>query len=254
MVQMSLPRNLWLAPPGSPALKNGDVHVWRVRLDQPPPIRETLSTLLDPDEKQRATSFCFPKDREHFSVARGALREVLSRYLHISAKRIQFTPNEYGKPSVSGQTSENRLRFNLSHSHGVALYALTGCGAIGVDIELIREEVAGLLIAKGCFSPIELSKLRALPRDLQTTAFFRCWTRKEAYIKARGEGLSHPLDQFVVSLAPGEPASLLHTANDPTEASEWSLRDVDPYPNYVAAIAVRSQAPTLHHWKLFDED
>jgi len=251
---MSLAQNLWLSPPGSPALKNGEVHVWRVRLDQPPPISEALSNPLDPDEKQRATAFCFPRDREHFKVARGALREILSRYLHLSAKRIQFSLNDYGKPSVSGQTGENRLRFNISNSHGVALYALTGCEAVGVDVELIREDVAGLLIAERCFSPIELSKLRALPRDLQTSAFFRCWTRKEAYIKARGEGLSHPLDKFTVSLTPSEPASLLHTANDPCEASEWSLRDVDPYPNYVAAIAVRSQAPTLHLWKLFDED
>src|SRR5436190_23489847 len=170
MVQMSLPQNLWLSPPGSLALKNSEVHVWRVRLDQPPSITEALSGLLDPAEKQRATAFFFPKDREHFSVARGALREILSRYLHISAERIQFSSNDYGKPSVSGQSGEDGLRFNISHSHGVALYAVTGCEAVGVDIELIREGVAALPIAEGCFSPIELSKLRALPPDLQTSA------------------------------------------------------------------------------------
>jgi 4'-phosphopantetheinyl transferase len=250
--EMTSQQDLWLVSPKRPVLNHGEVHVWRVRLGQPSSTVRAFSNILTLDEKERASAYSVEKDRDHFVVARGALRNILSLYLHVLPTRILLCSNDYGKPSVSGQTGDRRLRFNLSHSHGVALLALTRSGEIGVDVEFIREEFAGLAIAESLFSPIEVSRLKALPPDIQVSAFFKCWTRKEAYIKARGEGLSHPLNEFVVSFIPGEPAALVSTARNPGEASQWSLLDVHPDPNYVGAIAVNCKAPTLHQWKLLE--
>jgi 4'-phosphopantetheinyl transferase len=141
------------------------------------------------------------------------------------------------------------LRFNVSHSQGVALYALTRGREVGVDIEFVREDFARFDIAERFFSTREVSALRALPTEQHTAAFFDCWTRKEAYIKARGEGLSHPLHSFAVSLAPGETAALLWTDTDPQEAARWSLVGLFPGESYRAALAVEGEMPTLRCWR-----
>lgn len=250
-MRVMLPQDPWRPSPRYPVLDSGEVHVWRVCLNQPSSTVQVLSDSLTPNEKQRAAKYYFQKDREHFAVARGALREILSRYVSILPDRIRFSCNDYGKPLLTGPTGDHLLRFNVSHSNGVALYALTRGRDIGVDVEFMRQEFASLGIAELFFSPLEVSMLRALPPNLQTPAFFNCWTRKEAYVKARGEGLSHPLHRFAVSLVPGEPASLLSTDDDPLEASRWSLTELCVGPNYVAAIAVEGPTPTLHHWQLF---
>ena len=158
---------------------------------------------------------------------------------------MRFVYGPHGKPELASDGGETGLRFNVSHSHGLALYAITRHREIGVDVERIRPEVASETIAEHFFSPREVAVLRALPATLQATAFFACWTRKEAYIKARGDGLSLPLDQFAVSLAPGEPAALLYTAWDAQEAARWALHDLASGPGYRAAVAV-----TGHDWQL----
>jgi 4'-phosphopantetheinyl transferase len=140
------------------------------------------------------------------------------------------------------------LRFNVSHSHSLALYAITRAREVGVDVEHIRPEIAQEKIAERFFSPREVTVLRALPTPLQASAFFACWTRKEAFIKAKGDGLTLPLDQFDVSLAPGEPATLLRTAWDPQEAACWALQDLAPAPGYRAAVAVAGHAWRLTCW------
>lgn len=244
-------QDLWRRAPKCPVLENGEVHVWRLCLDQPSATVQMLSDSLTQDEKQRAAKYYFKKDRQHFMVVRGALREILSRYLGVLPDQLRFSCNDYGKPALDGSARDPQLRFNLSHSNGLALYALTKGREIGVDVEFMRQDFATPVIAESFFSPMEVSMLRAVPPQLQTTAFFNCWTRKEAYVKARGEGLSHPLHQFAVSLVPGEPALLLSTDNDPQEATKWSLTDLSPWPNYVAAIAVEGRLPTLHYWQLF---
>jgi 4'-phosphopantetheinyl transferase len=136
------------------------------------------------------------------------------------------------------------LRFNASNSHGLALFAVSCGRELGTDVERIRADVASDQVAERFFSPGEVAVLRSLPNHLQTTAFFHCWM-KEAYIKAHGEGLSIPLDQFDVSLAPGEPPALLSTQQDPVEASRWRLEELNPGPGYMAARAVEG-----HNWKL----
>jgi 4'-phosphopantetheinyl transferase len=130
----------------------------------------------------------------------------------------------------------------------VALYAVTRAREVGIDVELIRSDLKIEQIAERFFSHHEIATLRALPTELRQSAFFRCWTRKEAYIKATGKGLSLPLDQFEVSLTPGEPAALLSTQPDPNEAQRWSLRELTPAPGYAAALAVEGHGWCLACW------
>ncbi|HEV7217131.1 MAG TPA: 4'-phosphopantetheinyl transferase superfamily protein, partial [Chloroflexota bacterium] len=146
------------------------------------------------------------------------------------------------------------LRFNLSHTDGLALLAVTRERELGIDVERVRKGIAREGIAERFFTTTEVADLRALPADSQDDAFFACWTRKEAYVKARGEGLSIPLDQFAVSLLPGEPAALLHVALDPDEVKRWSLHDLDAGPGYRAALLVEGHNPTLS-WRVpsFDD-
>jgi 4'-phosphopantetheinyl transferase len=141
------------------------------------------------------------------------------------------------------------LRFNLAHCQGLALYAIAWGREVGVDLEYIRENLADQRIAERFFSPAEVETLRSLPEGVQREAFFHCWTRKEAFVKARGEGLSFPLDQFDVSLAPGEPAALLRTLGDPEEAARWSLRELFPGPGFVAAVAAAGHSWRLSAWQ-----
>jgi 4'-phosphopantetheinyl transferase len=204
-----------------------------------------LWSFLAEDERQRAERYVFEKDRRHFVVARGLLRVLLGRYLQQAPQQLCFTYGSHGKPALATATRGELLHFNVSHSHGLALYAMTHGRELGVDVERIRPAVAQEMIAERFFSSHEVTILRALPIVLQGTAFFACWTRKEAFIKAKGDGLALPLDQFDVSLAPGEPAALLRTAWDPPEAARWTMQDLAPAPGYRAAVAVAG-----HDWRL----
>ncbi|MGA9998244.1 MAG: 4'-phosphopantetheinyl transferase superfamily protein [Pyrinomonadaceae bacterium] len=241
--------DLWLPAPELLLLGDDEVHIWRACLNQEPALVQIFLDTLTPDERQRASRFHFQKDRDHFILARGLLRFILSRYLKTSPEIIRFAYNPYGKPAIAEGTSDESLRFNVSHSRGVALYAVTRGREVGLDIESISEKFASLEIAARFFSPREIEMLQALPKSLQTRAFFNCWTRKEAYIKALGEGLSHPLDSFSVSLAPGETPTLLSSEDDPLETSRWSLLEVVPGEGYVAALAIERPAPVLRCWQ-----
>ncbi len=230
-------------------LESSEVHVWRASLDRAAPVVQGLLKTLAPDERKRAERFYFQADRDHFIVARGTLRAILSRYLATVPDQVCFSYSRHGKPELAKEFDRSWLRFNVSHSHGLALFAISRNREIGVDLEAIRPDVAGEKIAERFFSPQEVCVLRALPRDLQDEAFFNCWTRKEAYIKAKGEGLSMPLDTFDVSLVPGESASLLSTKAEPEEASRWSLRELFPAPGFAAAVAVEGKDWQLKCWE-----
>ncbi len=212
---MRWPTPPWRSAPETLSLRSNDVHVWRAALDVPESdVRRLCDTLAD-DERRRAERFIFQNDRAHFVVARGLLRVLLGRYLQHDPQHLRLVYGPHGKPELASDVGGTGLRFNVSHSHGLALYAITRHREIGVE----------------------------------ATAFFACWTRKEAYIKARGDGLSLPLDQFAVSLAPGEPAALLYTAWDPQEAARWALHDLAPGPGYRAAVAVTGHDSQLTCWE-----
>jgi 4'-phosphopantetheinyl transferase len=246
---MSRHQQLWRSAPAEVTLSSAEVHVWRAALDQVTTSVEHLQRSLSADERQRAARFYFPRDRRRFTVARGVLRDILGRYLKLPPSALGFGYSAYGKPSLAIGADADLLRFNLSHSHEMALFAITWGREIGVDIEYLQREIACEEIAERFFSPQERASLRALPAAVKQRAFFNCWTRKEAYIKAHGEGLSLPLDQFDVSLVPGEPAALLATRSDPWEALRWSLQALTMDPDYVAALAVEGHGWQCHCWQ-----
>jgi 4'-phosphopantetheinyl transferase len=223
----------WAAPPESPSLETGTVHVWRISLDQPDDRLDRFRRTLEPDELNRAGRFHFEKHQRHFIVARGFLRSVVARYLETQPEALRFSYGAYGKPVLAG---EHVLRFNLSHSHEVALLAVALDAELGVDVEHIRADFASEEIARRFFSRAEVEVFNALPKEEQVAAFFRCWTRKEAYIKAIGKGLSQALDAFDVTLAPDVQPALLRVEGD--DASRWLLRNVDVGEGYAGALAV----------------
>lgn len=227
-----------MAPHEPPVLPPDEVHVWRVPLEQPASVLGRLRALLDEGELSRAERFHFARDRDHFVVARGVLRTLLGSYLGVGPAALSFAYNPFGKPSLKDEGDAPPVRFNLSHSHGLALCAFARERELGVDVERVRAEFAGDEIAEHFFAAREVAALRGLGPDQKTEAFFNCWTRKEAYIKAIGEGLSHPLESFTVSLRPGEPAALLSVEGDPAETRRWSLTALEPAPGYVAALVV----------------
>jgi len=210
-----------------------EVHVWQVMLEDR--LADSLKHLLSGDEVSRANRFHFAKDRNDFIAARGLLRTPLAVYLDTNADELQFSYAEKGKPYLE-QSLRCGIHFNLAHSHGRALYAFSTFRRLGVDLEFIREDLAQDKIAERFFSPREIETLRTVPAEFRKAAFFNCWTRKEAYIKARGEGLSMPLDEFDVSLAPGEPAALLRNHKEPAEIDRWSMRSIPVTSGYVAAL------------------
>jgi 4'-phosphopantetheinyl transferase len=220
------------------ALGAREVHVWLANLDGY--AAEDLKSLLAEDELARAARFHFDKNRNHFIVARAWLRKLLGAYLGVAAGELRLAYADKGKPSLeSGQ--RDALSFNLAHSNGMAIYAFSRSRELGVDLEFIREDLSDEKIAERFFSRREIDDLKNLPAELRRRAFFDCWTRKEAYIKARGEGLSMPLDEFDVSLAPGEPAVLLRNHKEPEEVSRWSMTTVDVPEGYVAALVAEGQ-------------
>ena len=230
----------WTAPPLSPSLESGTVHVWRISLDQPDDRLDRFRRTLDPDELNRASRFHFEKHRQHFIVARGFLRSVVARYLETQPEALRFSYGAYGKPELA---SEHVLRFNLSHSHEVALLAVALDAEVGVDVEHVRADFASEEIARRFFSRAEVEVFNALPKEEQVAAFFRCWTRKEAYIKAIGKGLSQALDAFDVTLAPGAAPALLRAEDD--DASRWLLTDLNAGDGYAAALAIAGPITTL---------
>lgn len=243
------PGIVWSCPPDKLTLRDNEVHVWRAALDRPALQIKDLWQTLAAEEKDRAERFFSARDRRHFIVARGLLRMILGRYLARAPQQLQFCYNPYGKPTLVGQAGADRISFNLSHSHKLILYAITRNREIGVDLEYIRHDCLGEPLAERFFAPQEVAALRELPAHLQAEAFFNCWTRKEAYIKARGQGLALPLSEFVVSLVPSEPAALLSVKGAPLEATTWSLQALAPGPGYAAALAIAGGIEHLSYWQ-----
>src|SRR5262249_31830035 len=189
-------------PVGS--LRKGEVHVWRVAVEGVQQDGYAFACWLSEDERAREQRFHFERDRRRFRVTRGLLRVLLGRYLCQAADGVELAYGDRGKPRLRDETSG--LRFNVSHSGGRALLAFARGRDLGVDLELMRPVPEMASLTEQCFSPAEREAWRGLPEAERPAAFFRCWTRKEAFVKATGDGLSRPLDSFDVSLGTREPA------------------------------------------------
>jgi 4'-phosphopantetheinyl transferase len=246
---MRLNNLVWALPKSSPTLADAEVHLWRAALDQPEQVIEALSAHLADDERQRADRFVFERDRRKFIVGRGALREILAGYTGQAPAEIGFTYSSTNKPSLVNRSAVGELEFNLSHSHECVLYALTRRRMIGVDVEWLRPIPNADGIVARYFSVTEIESFQRLSPAQRDEGFFNGWTRKEAYVKALGQGIGHPLDQFSVSLIPGEPARLYAVQNDPGEVERWSIQAFQPFPGYVAALIVEGQDWTCHSWE-----
>lgn len=218
------------------ALPADEVHVWRVELAQVAPAEQRWQPILSPDERTRAARFHFSRDRQHFTATRALLRIILAGYLASDPGDLTFRYSKTGKPSLN---SAENLEFNVSHSGEVALLAFTRGRQVGVDVEHVRENFDHEAIAGRFFSRQEQQQLAELAPAERYRGFFRCWTRKEAYIKAEGTGLSLPLHQFDVSLETGEASLLLATRPESAEAARWTLCEVPAGDSYLAALCVQ---------------
>lgn len=232
----------WLVPAEFPVLAAEEVHVWLSVLPAAEESVSHLARLLSPDEQARAARFHFPKDRAAFVTARGRLRTLLGRYLRTPPEKIRFILNAHGKPELPVPAP---LQFNLSHSGELAAFAFTRHHRVGVDVEQVRADFANDSVAERFFAPGEVTQLRALPAAAQAAAFFECWTRKESFVKARGEGLSLGLEQFEVSV--GGPAQLLSVAGG--DAARWTMHDLHPADGYAGAVAVDLAQSRLRRWR-----
>ncbi len=243
------PRASWSPPPAFPRLADQDVHAWLAPLEGGPQRARGLAAALSEDERARANRFLTERDRRRFIVCRGVLRTILGWYLGVAPAAVEFRYGPHGKPAITGGPGRCALRFNVSHADGMALYAVTLGREVGVDLERVRSDVATEEIAERFFSAREAAVLRALDPASRVQAFFRIWTRKEAYLKATGRGLLSPLRELDVSFLPDEPAALLATPLGPREACRWRLEELFADARYVAAIAVEGHGWRLRRWK-----
>jgi 4'-phosphopantetheinyl transferase len=226
---------MWMFPPDSrPVLLPDGVHVWCAALDHPSSVVAACQRVLAADERARAGQFYFERDRRRFTVARAVLRTLLGRYIGEQPSRLRLSYGPRGKPALSEPALP--LCFNVSHSHELALYAFGWERAVGVDLEHLRPIPDVCKLAHRFFSAREYTALCRLPEHAQQERFFAVWTRKEAFLKARGTGLAHGLSRVEVSFGPGEPATFLHIEGD--EVARWYLRDLSPSVGYMGALVV----------------
>lgn len=223
-----LPRNL----------KNDDVHIWFCSLQQPLETVQQLAAALSTDEKERSQRLHFHEHRNYYIAGRGILRCLIAYYTGMAPEQVCFDYTSNGKPFLMNPTGGNQLNFNLSHSGQLVVYVFTLNRRVGVDIEQLRFISEIEQIAVSNFSREEYLELLEVVESAQLKAFFNCWTRKEAFIKAIGDGISFPLDQFTVSLKPGEPAQILNVHGSKKEAASWSMFELPLVDDYAAALAV----------------
>ncbi|HSK87496.1 MAG TPA: 4'-phosphopantetheinyl transferase superfamily protein [Anaerolineales bacterium] len=233
------------------SLKASDVRIWHASLEQPGEAIHALRAILSEEELKRTERFHFDRHRRHFVAGRGILRHLLSLYTGIEPGQLQLEYTHNGKPFLPGMDGASGIRFNLSHSGGMAVYAFTRGREVGIDIEHQQPIDDIDRIAERNFSAREYTTLGSLPDGERLEAFYLCWTRKEAFIKAMGEGISFPLQQFDVSLTPGEPARLLSVDGSLEKAKRWSMHNLTIAKGYAAALVIEGRDCTLrlHKWE-----
>lgn len=236
----------WNAASISPSLKDCEIDLWRIDLKRDPRDVNSLFELLSDEEKTRANKFVFAKDREHFIAGRGMLRKIIGGYLGKSPDEIRFSVRHYGKPDLSEEAID--LRFNVSHSRGIAVIAVALNREVGVDIEFVDPHFDIFSVAKSVFSADEVSRMASLPSNLQAATFFAGWTRKEAFLKAMGDGLSSPDElQTAVSLIGDEDVSYRSFENN--KFKDWSLTSFEIQDHFKAALVVEGNVGAVNFLK-----
>ncbi|MBE3560031.1 MAG: 4'-phosphopantetheinyl transferase superfamily protein [Ktedonobacteraceae bacterium] len=246
----------WQVPSADLTLPEDEIHIWRAFLDQAPFSIERLKSLLADDERQRAASFHFVRDRNRFIVARGLLRTILGLYLRSEPRGLRFLYSARGKPSLApagkgSKGSAGEVRFNLAHSHEVALFAFSSACEPGIDVEFVRPLADARQIAERFFSVRENGVLRELDPVEMHRRFFLYWTRKEAYLKALGEGLAGlagDIRQIDTAAPPGQP--LIVPPSQDNGQRSWLVHDIEPAPGYVAALAFPQQDMQIVYYQL----
>lgn len=238
----------WSPPSFFPPLPPGEVHVWRARLDAPGLPASHYLELLSIDERERAARCCSPLHRRDAIVSRGMLRLLLARYLDSDPGQLRFEYGPNGKPALAGGFGA-LVRFNLSHSHNLALYAVTAGADVGIDLERVRPSLASERVADRFFAPEEAAALKLLPSASRPAAFFACWTRKEALLKAKGGRIGEALRGFQVSLDPDEESAALRFRDAPEESDHWSIVNLSPGRGWAAALAVEGLPREVRCWQ-----
>jgi 4'-phosphopantetheinyl transferase len=227
------------APTTLPVLAGEDVHVWFIDLEEAQRNAAALMAPLSPGERARGDRFHFPRDRFQFCATRGILRHLAGAYLGSAPSRLEFEAGACGKLRLAGSSSD-RFAFNVSHSAGFALIAASPRGELGVDIEAARPIADRDALAGQFFSAAEIAGLQSLEPGSRDEAFFTCWSRKEAYVKAVGDGLSYPLEAFDVTFVPGDVVRLT-VPSDSQESSRWALEALPAPPGYAAALVTEGR-------------
>ncbi len=239
----------WEFGPKNPELSDSNIHVWRIQL----PIQDGLSNILlqhlSDDEKSRMDKYHFAVDKSRFLAARAALRQLISYYLDTSPEKIPFNYTEFGKPFID--IIDAPLKFNLSHANNCILIAITKNADIGIDVEEMKPEIDLLGVARLILNDNEYNKLQALREEERVFAFYRAWTRKEAFIKAIGKGFSFPLKQVEVTLLPEETNQIVAiegSHNKGNKDTQWRLIEIIPGPNYLSSLAVAENIQNINLW------
>jgi 4'-phosphopantetheinyl transferase len=243
---------LWVKPTSLAdlALKKNEVHVWLVQANDKSLSLEACAALLSAPERDRAERFKFESDRRRYMIAHGALRSIFSIYLNHPAAELQFEAGPNDKPKLASPDARKRLEFNLSHSHEVTLIAVTQAREVGVDVEWVKEDFAFHEVAERFFTAREVTALNSLPRNLQRKAFYKCWTSKEAFLKAKGTGLSGEFDEVEISCTPEKGVRVNGTIPN------WTLVELNPPSGYMGALALEGPECQLRcfRWRQLAND
>jgi 4'-phosphopantetheinyl transferase len=237
-------------PSESSEIGEGEVYLWFGSYNDMHVDFQRMHRLLSETERIRSEKYHFQNDRHRFILRRGMLRTMIGHYLSADPKEIRFGTNQYGKPFIENQDHEGSLEFNQSYSEEMVVYTFSHNRRVGIDIEYMKPIKDMNAIVESNFSPHEKAEFNALPANQRLEAFYRCWTEKEAFLKALGDGLSRRLDQFDVSMMPGAPAALKRTVWDQEEAGRWSLASIHFVSGYAAALAVEGPGRVLRYRQL----
>ncbi len=230
--------SVWQTTPRDLEISSTHVDVWLTSTDPGEEQVQKYKKLLSATEIARADKFVPGHKRREYIITRGVLKQVLSRVTGLDASGLDFSYGDHGKPYLDINRAGKNIAFNVSHSHGMALVAITLGGRLGVDVEKIRPELDWLDLAERYFSASEYQALSKCPNDSSLMSFFTCWTRKEAFVKAVGDGIARGLSEFDVSIDPDESAGLLNIRWQGEDAAEWSIKNIPIHGDYVAALAV----------------